>query len=310
MKKRTYIPLVVMVVFACRKSQPTLSAATTAFAPSVEFNAYWNAGVAELSRYDLTQARYGNLHRGEMLAIVVAEPFNAEKQVKADRAPGAADTVVLKAQLMRRFATGIYDYAMTTTSFKPLNTSVHPQALKVTGSSVDWCGHTWLQLNWKKDGYAAQGRSYFEESGDEDFVLPGALSEDEIWQRIRMAPQNLPVGKVQMIPSMFSSRLRHRRLTAAQAMAELQTFGALKHTEYSVSYDVGLPAERKITFVFESGFPHKILEFQEIYMDGFKNPKKLTTVARLKKTVRSAYWQEHNPEHAKLRREFGVVGAN
>ena len=90
MKKRTYIPLVLMVVFACRKSHPALSAATTAFAPSAEFSAYWNAGAAELTRYDLTQARYGNLHRGEMLAILVAEPFNAEKQVKADRAPDAA----------------------------------------------------------------------------------------------------------------------------------------------------------------------------------------------------------------------------
>ncbi len=310
MKKGIFISFVFVLVLACRKSAPSLSAATPAFTPSAEFNAYWNAGVAELARYDLMQARYGNLHHGEMLAIVVTEPFRSDKQVKADQTPQSADTAVLKAQLMRRFTTGIYDYAMTTTSFKPLNTAAQPQALKVTGSSVDWCGHTWLQLNLKKDGYAVQGRSYFEESGDENFELPAAVSEDEIWQRIRMAPQSLPVGKVQVIPSMISSRLRHRRLAAEQASAELQTSGALKQSEYSLVYDAGLPTERKVAFVFENIFPHKILEFQETYMDGFKNPKKLTTVARLKKTVRSAYWQEHNPEHAKLRREFGVTGAN
>ena len=310
MKKGIFIFFVFMLVLACRKSAPALSAATPAFAPSAEFTAYWNAGVAELARYDLTQARYGNLHRGEMLAIVVAEPFRSDKQVKADQTPQSADMAVLKAQLMRRFATGIYDYAMTTTSFKPLNAAVQVPAIKVTGSSVDWCGHTWLQLNFRKDGYAAQGRSYFEESADENFELPAAVSEDEIWQRIRMAPQSLPVGKVQVIPSMISSRLRHRRLAAEQASAELQTSGALKQSEYSLVYDAGLPTERKVAFVFENIFPHKILEFQETYMDGFKNPKKLTTVARLKKTVRSAYWQEHNPEHAKLRREFGVTGAN
>lgn len=310
MKKNIFLFLLFILAIACGKSPQSLSATSPAFMPSAEFSAYWNAGVAELSRYELTQARYGNLHRGEMLAIVVAEPFLTQKQVKADRSSGAADAVVLKAQLMRRFATGIYDYAITTTSFKPLNTAAFPLALKVTGSAVDWCGHAWLQLNLKKDGYAAQGRSYFEESGDEDFVLPAAVSEDEIWQRIRMAPQNLPIGRLPVIPSMVSSRLRHRKLAAEPAVAELQTSGALKQSEYSLLYDAGLPTERRITFVFENTFPHKILEFQETYMDGFKNPKKLTTVARLKKTVRSAYWQEHDPEHRKLRREFGVMGAN
>lgn len=310
MKNKVYLPLLSIFAIACGKSPQSLAATSPAFTPSAEFSAYWNAGAAELSRYDLTQARYGNLHRGEMLAIVVAEPFLTHRQVKADRSPETADAVVLKAQLMRRFATGIYDYAITTTSFKPLNTAAFPWALKVTGSAVDWCGHAWLQLNLKKEGYAAQGRSYFEESGDEDFVLPAAISEDEIWQRIRMAPQNLPVGRLSVIPSMVSSRLRHRKLAAEPAVAELQTFGALKQAEYSLLYDAGLPTERRITFVFENTFPYKILEFQETYMDGFNNPKKLTTVARLKKTVRSAYWHQHDPEHAKLRRELGVTGAN
>lgn len=308
--KKACLPLLLLFFIFCRKSTPSLSASAPAFKPSAEFSAYWNAGVAELARYDLTQARYGNLHRGEMLAIFVAEPFRSDKQVKADMTPQAADTVVLKAQLMRRFATGLYDYAMTTTSFKPLNIAVHAPALKVTGSSVDWCGHTWLQLNLKKEGYALQGRSYFEESGDENFELPAAVSEDEIWQRIRMAPQSLPIGKVQVIPSLISSRLRHRRPAAESATADLQTYGALKQGEYSLVYDAGLPTERRVAFIFENTFPHKIFEYQETYMDGFKNPKKLTTVARLKKTVRSAYWQEHDPEHAKLRRDFGVTGAN
>lgn len=311
MNKALYPLLICALANACSKSPQALSAATTtAFVSSAEFNAYWNAGVAELARYELTQARYGSLHRGEMLAIVVTEPFRADKQVKADGAPNGADAAVLKAQLMRRFATGIYDYAITTTSFKPLDTTAYPQALKISGSAVDWCGHAWLQLNLKKDGYAAQGRSYFEESGDEDFLIPAAISEDEIWQRIRIAPLSLPVGKLKVVPSLVSSRLRHRKLAAEPAVAELQTFAALKQSEYSLLYDAGLPGERRIAFVFENKFPYKILEYQETYMDGFKSPKKLTTVARLKKTVRSAYWQEHDPEHAKLRREFGVTGAN
>ncbi len=310
MKTKAFLLLAAAFVLSCNKSPKSLAAASPVFAPSAEFDGYWNAGVAELSRYELTQARYGKLHRGEMLAIVVTEPFRSDKQVKADQTPAAADTAVLKAQLMRRFATGIYDYAITTTSFKPLQTAVFPLALKVTGSAVDWCGHAWLQLNRKQDGYAAQGRSYFEESGDEDYSIAPAISEDEIWQRIRMAPRDLPVGRVTIIPSMVSSRLRHRKLAAEQAVADLQTFGALKQSEYSLVFDAALPTERRVVFIFENNFPYKILEFQETYMDGFTNPKKLTTTARLKKTIRSAYWREHDPEHAKLRRELGITGLN
>ena len=71
-----------------------------------DFNRYWQQGKAELSRYQLTQARYGNLNRGELILITVTEPFNADKQVKSDSLSGAAVRHVLKAQTMRRFTTG------------------------------------------------------------------------------------------------------------------------------------------------------------------------------------------------------------
>lgn len=298
-----------LTLSACGRKPHTYAAAPVV-ALSAEFQNYWNAGLAELSRFDLTQARYGKIHRGELIAIVVTEPFRTDKQVKSELSPGVSDTGVLKAQLMRRFATGIYDYAITTTSFKPLDTVHFPHALKVTGSAVDWCGHAWLQLNLKSENYAVQGRSYFEESADDDFLLGLAIAEDEIWQRIRIAPKALPVGKVAFIPPLHASRLRHRKLAVQPADAELRADASQKQSEYSLTYDGGLPSERRVSFVFEDSFPHRIVEYRETYLDGFGKPEKLTTIARLKKTIRRAYWRDHDPEHNILRREFGVSGFN
>lgn len=282
------------------------------FTPSAEFNAYWNSGLAELDRYELHQARYGSIHRGEMIAIFVTEPFRTDKQVKSELTPGQNDgstslttnTNVLKVQTTRRFATGIYDYVLTTSAFKPIDTVRFPQALKISGSAVDWCGHSWLQLNLKKNEYRVQSRSYFEESADEDYSVAGALSEDEIWNLIRMQPEKLPRGEIMVIPSLMSQRLRHRRASALKAKGEVNMLASL-NVEFSLTYP--MPEGRRVAFVFEHNFPHKILEYRETYLDGFGKPRELTTTARLTKSIRTAYWREHDPEHAILRKQFGVT---
>lgn len=279
--------------------------------PSQQFQAYWNAGKAELARFELQQMRYGQVHPGEMVVITVTEPFRADRQVKAESAEGAQHAVnVLKVQQMRRFATGIYDYALTTTSFRPF--AAQPAAvLKVTGSAVDWCGHAWLQLNRRNDSFAVESRSYFENPGDTDYRVPAALSEDEIWQLIRLNPAALPVGAVSLVPSLMSARLRHRLTQAETAKGELQQFSKLKQTEYSIVFAEGQDHERRVQFIFESEFPHRIIEYREVYSDvigsGGKRDK-LSTVARLKKTILSPYWQQHDLIHKNARKDFGIRG--
>ena len=52
---------------------------------------YWYRGEAEITTYDLRQARYGELREGTAVLIQVSEPFLAEKQVKSNTglsAPG------------------------------------------------------------------------------------------------------------------------------------------------------------------------------------------------------------------------------
>ena len=51
---------------------------------SEEFKKYWYAGEAEISSYQLEQARYGEIRKGTAVLIYVTEDFLPKKQVKAD----------------------------------------------------------------------------------------------------------------------------------------------------------------------------------------------------------------------------------
>ncbi len=139
-----------------------------------QFGKYWNRGKAEITSYDLEQARYGEVHPGEAVTIFVTEPFDPEEQVKADN-PDEADIQVLKLNLTKKFVTGIYPYSMMLSVFTPVNLEKFPRTLKTTVSSQEWCGHTWTQLNWRNGKYLAELRSYFESEGDWDFVVGDAI---------------------------------------------------------------------------------------------------------------------------------------
>jgi len=45
---------------------------------------YWYQGKAEISSYQLEQARYSDVHPGEAVLVFVTEDFLTDKQVKND----------------------------------------------------------------------------------------------------------------------------------------------------------------------------------------------------------------------------------
>jgi len=134
---------------------------------SKEFNDYWYQGQAEISSYQLEQARYGEMRSGHAVLVFVTEDFSAKKQVKLDRPQeNAADAVkVMKLNLTKKFNTGVYPYSMMQSVFTPVNRKQSPHSLKVTTSSQEWCGHTFQELNLEKNNYLSTLSSYFESEG-------------------------------------------------------------------------------------------------------------------------------------------------
>ena len=304
-----HLPLALLLMLSCSSATETRDAPAVPLPPG--FGAYWFQGKAELSSYDLEQARYGELHRGEAVLIFVTEDFSRSKQVKLDdpaHAPAADKVPVLKLNFEKKFLTGIYPYSLLTSSFTPLDQS---PTLKVSTSVQEWCGHIFTQLNLRKNQYAVSQKSYFESEGDTETTIPRTLLEDELWSRLRLNPATLPTGPLQLVPGTAYCRLLHLPLRAEAATATLAAapatprFGTAKALQaYTLTYASG----RTLSIFFEPAFPHRILGWDETYVDrpGAATPRQLTTRATRRRTIQLDYWRTHNNEHLNWRDSLGL----
>jgi hypothetical protein len=268
-----------------------------------EFKNYWYQGQAELSSYQLEQARYGAVHEGKAVLIFVTEDFSKKKQVKLDNPQEAGNDAVnvMKLNYVKKFNTGIYPYSMMKSVFTPVDHQQYPHSLKVTTSSQEWCGHTFTQYNLDGNNYDVLLHSYFESEGDRGFSLNAALLEDEVWNIIRLNPDALPTGEIDIIPGTFYQRLGHQEAKVAKATASLEGTETKTYTLVYPEYD------RTISIEFQAEFPHKIMGWEEIYASGFgENAQKLTTRATLDETIKLDYWTRNSPADSVLREKLNL----
>lgn len=313
MKKIAQVSVIaVLLVAACSRARDprpprVVTAAPAAPAParagtSAQWNAYWYAGKAELTRYELEQARYGEIHRGDAVLIFVTEPFLPDKQVKSDRGAVPGSVNVLKLNLMKHFNTGLYPYSLMTSVFTPVAGAGKRPSFKVSMSAQDWCGHAYLQLNLRGDRYRVVGHSYFEDHADQRYAVARTLLEDEVWTRIRLDPGSLPTGKLKVIPGTLDGRLRHHKVRVENAVASLETKGALR--SYSLRYP---DSKRSLTIRFEGAFPYRIVGWEETYRSGWgARAKVLTTRARKTHSLYVPYWKLNRVKDLPLRKKLGL----
>jgi hypothetical protein len=279
-------------------------ACTASATEDPDFSGYWHQGKAEITSYDLQQARYGEVHPGHAVLIFVTEDFSRSKQVKLDDPEAAGDdrVPILKLNATRKFNTGIYPYSMMTSIFSPLAGDHAP--LKVTTSSQEWCGHTFTQFNQQGGGYHVRQYSYFESEGDQELDLAGARLEDELWTTLRLDPAALPTGTLQLVPGSIYLRLRHVPIAAYEATAKLSPGGEEGIRVYTVTYP---KLGRSLEIRFRDAFPFEIEGWQETYRSGFgPGAKELTTRATRMKRMMSPYWTQHDLDDAHLRKELGL----
>jgi hypothetical protein len=272
-----------------------------------EFNRYWYAGKAELTRYALEQARYGEIHPGEAVLIFVTEDFLTDKQVKHEFGDAKNAASVLKCNFVKKFYTGVYPYAMITSVFTPVATN--QPTLKVSSSTQEWCGQTYSQINRHSNQLQVLLHSYFQNEADQSFELSAAHLEDEIWTKIRLAPGSLPTGEIKIIPGLQFARLRHVPLKVETAVAKLEStadknLSANELQVYTIEYT---NLKRTLAIKFEKEFPHRIIAWEETNVSGFgPDAKMLTTRAVKTHSIMSDYWNKHTTADSYLRKELGL----
>ncbi|WP_298538988.1 septum formation inhibitor Maf [uncultured Aquimarina sp.] len=274
----------------------------TALKPAKElsesFKKYWYAGNAEITSYQLEQARYGEIREGKAVLIYVTEDFLSKEQVKADY-QNKENIAVLKLNATKKFNTGIYPYSIMQSTFYPVADNQH--AIKISSSMQEWCGHVYAQLNNRKK-FDIMSHSYFQGEADQNFSLEKDILENELWAKIRIDPNNLPQGDLKIIPSLEYSRLKHKEIKAYSAKATLQ-----KNTTSNV-YTINYPElDRSISITFTSSFPYEIEGWTETFKSGFgANAQELTTKATKLKSIKSAYWGKNSNKDEVLRDSLGL----
>ncbi len=264
---------------------------------SKEFKDYWFDGKAEVTSYQLMQERYGEIRQGTAVNIFVTEDFLPNKQVKANNT-SEENISVMKLNQMKNFNTGIYPYSIMSSTFSPISNTGHP--LKVTNGVQEWCGQVYMQLN-NRDNFEIESHSYFEGEADQKISLPKTWLENELWNLIRINPEELPTGDVMIIPSFEYLRLRHKEIKEHNAFASLKQGDSI--TIYTLNYP---DLQRQLMLFFNSTFPYEIEKWEEVNAADQNDTLRLKTTAVKLKRIRSAYWNENRNEFAHLRDSLGL----
>lgn len=272
-----------------------------------KFSEYWYQGKAEVTRFALSQNRYKDTHPGEVVLIQVTEDFLVDQQVKNDNYQNPNSVPALKTNLISRFTTGIYDYQMMTSVFNPTDLSTYPNAQKVSFSSQDWCGQSFMQLNKNKKGYMLQLRSYFESEGDKEVQITTDLLEDELFNHIRFNPENLQTGNINILPSSTILRLLHKKAETVSASASLEAYNGSDFTGSNLmAYTLKMPSlNRTLAIVFENEFPFQIAGWSDSYPSVF-DKKIRTTLAKKTNQVMTDYWAQNSADAVDNRKNLGL----
>lgn len=265
---------------------------------SEEFKNYWYSGEAEITSYELEQARYGEIRKGEAVLIYVTEDFLPDQQVKANQS-NKNNISVLKLNATKKFITGIYPYSIMQSTFYPLNGQLH--ALKVSASIQEWCGQVYTQLN-NRDQFEITSHSYFQDEADQNLSIEKVHLENEVWTRLRIEHGELPVGDIKMVPSFEYLRLSHKPIKAYNAFGEYYTMEDLNI--YSLEYP---ELNRTLEIYFSRTFPYTIEKWEESYPSGFGDHAKiLTTKAVKKELIKTDYWNKNSNNNLPLRQKLDL----
>ncbi len=290
-------------------------ATATAFAPD-DFSTRWHDGRAELDGYKWSVTRYGQARDGQAVMIFVTEPFSDARRVKIDDpSRNPADTLdVLKLNLVRDFATGIYDYNTMTSVFSETGDF---ETLKISFSSAEWCGHVYEELLTDPDRVTQRLHSYFEgESSSLDLEgREDGVSEDNLFILLRgLREPYLEAGSkrtVPFLPSAFYRRLAHRpfRWTTAEIerLADPQTIEVPAGEFATIVYVVTTADMRQGRFHIEQDAPHRVIKWRWGADRPTLRPPEAAEIGELTGTIRVKYWTLNDNGDERYLKELGLA---
>ena len=121
-----------------------------------------------------------------------------------------------------------YNYSDNLTVLIPLNSLLYPHAMSIVSSSQSNDGTDYLSFQPEPKSYLFVGRNSIEPEKEIHKSTEKGNLEDEIWAKIRMNPNALPQGEIEMIPSLGYWNKIHKSPSVQEVKAELKDIEGAK----------------------------------------------------------------------------------
>lgn len=284
-----------------------------------QYQTHWFDGNGEVCTYAITQSRYGELRTGETELVFVAEEIARSTRIKieSDKVPPAERVPVMKLNRVVKFQTGLYDYALMTTTMAAVGAEFgqHPmQAVKVSNTTQEWCGNFFGMFATDRDALRYTRHSYFESEGDTDnerIALPQSAWEYEDNLPIMIRELTGPwmrdgeTRTMMLMPSFQHQRFTHTAHAFVNATITKEAGGRVTvgdstwsaTTAWTWKYSDASGAVQE-KYMVDAAYPHRILSWAS--SDG--------SSGTLKAARRLPYWTKHDNASAPLRRAMGLKG--
>ena len=219
------------------------------------FSDYWKNGKIETTKYELKEDSISVGEGSLTFNIDYVEGVNKNDSIQ-----------VLHSDFTGKIHKENYDYSAMTSVYLPLNLTLRPHAMKVINSVQEPAGNSFLALSQIPKSYEIESKNTFKEKIKEHFIVERKNLEDELWAKIRMNPNDLPTGDIEIIPSFAYWQSVRKSPNIYEAKAELKDYIGTEFTGKKLQiYTLDYPdLKRNLSIVFEADFPFRIVGWKRV----------------------------------------------
>ena len=219
------------------------------------FTDYWKKGKIEITTYELKEDSILVGEGSLTFSIDYVEGVNKTDSIQ-----------VLHSDFSGKIHKDNYDYSDMTSTYSPLNQTLRPHATKVINSVQEPAINSFLELSQIPKSYEIESHNTFKEKTKKHFILERKNLEDELWAKIRMNPNDLPMGDIEIIPSFAYWQSVRKSPNVYEAKAVLKDYLGTEFTGKKLKiYSLEYPdLKRNLSIVFEGDFPFEIVGWKRM----------------------------------------------
>lgn len=219
------------------------------------FTDYWKKDKIEITTYELKEDSILVGEGSLTFSIDYVEGVNKTDSIQ-----------VLHSDFSGKIHKDNYDYSAMTSTYSPLNQTLRPHATKVINSVQKPAINSFLELSQIPKSYEIESYNTFKEKTKKHFILERKNLEDELWAKIRMNPNDLPTGDIEIIPSFAYWQSVRKSPNIYEAKAVLKDYLGTEFTGKKLKiYSLEYPdLKRNLSIVFEGNFPFEIVGWKRM----------------------------------------------